>query len=169
MEKAILCLALLSIDPDACSPIGQHGFIDQWDALITVANELEIVVPGERWNNHFGNELGWTLRQWKAIIDEKAPCLEGQNRIPLTEWLDEARALNVAYRDFLERIGSNDEVKYETHRIMQILGWMRVVRSGGYAASRRLALARVRDLVGEEAYYNSAWPAAVPIARFQRY
>lgn len=116
------------------------------------------------------------LRQRNQDLRD-APPLHDAVRFPPRQVVSELLAFNRSYREHLEKChvaGTTPTEDYtqavqEVDRLHQVWDAIRDSRCDYcYVNVRRQALKRVRDLIGETAFYSGAYPPHVPVWRFQR-
>jgi hypothetical protein len=98
-------------------------------------------------------------------------------RFPPRQVISEMLAFNRAYREHLEKCqvagcsptGDYQEALREADRLYHLWDAIRDSRCEYYYITvRRQALKKVRDLIGDDAFYNGNFPPHVPVWRFQR-
>jgi hypothetical protein len=104
------------------------------------------------------------------------PALSDCERFPPQAFATAALEFNRAYRDHLEaeqafevrRWGDWQDSIWETDYLYHCWSALAAARGteGRDEDSRRAALVRLRDLIGEEAYFQGAMPPCVPLWRF---
>ena len=104
-----------------------------------------------------------------------APFSHESMRFPDREAVNEFMAFNRAYRDQLEIIQAGWPIRWwqaqeaidKTDRLYLIWDTVRDARCEYYyVTTRRQALNKLRDMVGERAYYTGDLPMYVPVERF---
>jgi hypothetical protein len=120
-------------------------------------------------------DLKLLRRRWDDLAD--APPLHDCMRFPDRALISDLLAFNRSYRQQLENRQHLElvygwelrEVVGEVDRLYQIWDTARDARCEYYYISvRRQALKKLRDLVGDQAYYSGALPPHVPVWRFAR-
>lgn len=110
------------------------------------------------------------------LLLSPAPPLSDAERFPPRRVAAAALEFNRAYRDYLECQQAFEvrswwdwqDALNETDYVYQCWSALAAVQGaeGEDGASRRAALERLRELLGEEAYYQGAMPPCVPVWRF---
>lgn len=123
----------------------------------------------------FDADLALLQRRSRDLTD--APCLADGQRFPDRPTVNEMLAFNRCYRQYLNVRQSMELAhawKYqaalqETDQLYEIWDIARDARCEYYYVSvRRQALRRLREMVGDEAYYTGRLPPHVPVWRFQK-
>jgi hypothetical protein len=167
------------------APMGtpeQVPHADRWPAvqaaLIQTAKDWEILDERETryvlaQPEDFQADLDF-LRKRRADLAD-APLLIDAARLPERRLMDDYIQFNRAYRKHLEirlvwesdRAAIISEAVRETERLYRLWDAMREARSDyGYVTFRRMALKRLKDGVGGEAYMAGTLPPYVPDWRF---
>jgi hypothetical protein len=147
-------------------------------ALIAVAVEWEILDRREtdvfaRAEN-IVSDLEMVQKRYRDLLD--APPLCDSARFPNRAAIDELLAFNRAYRCSVENRqpmeavhgGELRTIQEEVDHLYAVWDTLRDAQSGyRYVTPRRLALQRLRELLGAEAYYRGEMPPHVPLWRFQ--
>jgi hypothetical protein len=159
------------------------GFKDQFAALrpglVAVALDLEILDPREtRYvlanpEDAF-SDLQMLRRRFQELAD--APRVSDALRFPDRTMINELLSFNRAYRNHVEMRqplemgnggylrGAQREVDY----LYQVWDTARDARCEYYYVTvRRQALKRLREMLGEDAYYQGRLPSHVPVWRFE--
>jgi hypothetical protein len=106
-----------------------------------------------------------------------APPVHDSMRFPSRQLIGEMLTFNRNYREHLEKCkiaGTTPNQDFqqalqEVDRLYQIWDAIRDSRCDYcYIPVRRSALKKVRDLIGEDAFYSGNFPPHVPLWRFQR-
>jgi len=117
----------------------------------------------------FPYELAKLRERWQLLWN--APPAADALRFPNRSRVVELLELNQKYRRYLDTLCWTDEVgeaAAETERLQNLWDLVRDARCDyNYVTCRRLALKRMREQLGEEAYYSGWLPPAVPLHRFQ--
>lgn len=147
-------------------------------ALMQLALDAEVLDPREECllnceSRDPAGDLRELRTRWLALA--LAPALEENRRFPERRLIEQFLDFNRAYRkDLLDRLEVDtvhaEELKHavaETDELYRIWDTLRDARSGiYYVPARRLALQRVRTLVGPRAFYSGQLPPHVPIWHF---
>jgi hypothetical protein len=122
----------------------------------------------------FASDLSLLRRRYRELAD--APAIRDAERFPNREAVNELLAFNRAYR---QHIGARQPVELahwwefraalqETDQLYQIWDTVRDARCDYYYVTvRRQALKKLREMIGDEAYWNGDLPPHVPLWRFQ--
>ena len=146
---------------------------EAWKALKEVALALEIVGPHENWATDFNSELRYVRRHWRVL--RNAPPLADCAWLPAPTFARELCCFNEGYQAHLQmqrviyphRAEQINEILNETRQLYVIWDAARRANSATEAwALRRRMLLRLRDSIGDEAYYRGELPCWVPCARF---
>jgi hypothetical protein len=181
MFKYLMALALLSAPPDgpeATAPAEDAAHLRatmqevavQWEILD--AREVRYILARPE---DFGADLALMRRRFHDLLD--APPLADGLRFPDRNTVNEFLALNRTYRQHVD-VRQPVELAHwwelraalqETDQLYQIWDMVRDARCEYYYVTvRRQALKRLRELLGEEAYYSAKLPPSVPVWRFQK-
>jgi hypothetical protein len=176
----ILALSLLTAPPDAkLNRDDLRTMTGLRPTLQTLAVQWEILDPREvRYilsrPEDFSADLTLLRRRFRDFAD--APCLQDSLRFPDRETVNELLSFNRAYR---QHVGTRQPVELarwwehratlqETDQLYQIWDTVRDARCEYYYVTvRRQALKRLREMLGEEAYYSGELPPHVPLWRFR--
>jgi len=177
----VLAVALLTAPPDALeAPLPAEVCARVSPTLQSLAIQWEILDPREvRYvltrPEDFGSDLKLLRRRYQELA--VAPPLCDCQRFPDRATISDLLAFNRAYRQHLDSRLSVELVRWwevreavqEADRLYQIWDTVRDARCDYYYVTvRRQALKRLRDTIGEEAYYSGHLPPHVPVWRFQR-
>ena len=177
----VLAVALLASPAETVdAPEAAPQFANLRPTLQAVAVQWEILDPREvRYvltrNEDFTSDLT-LLRRRHADLDG-APPVHDCVRFPDRTVVNEMLAFNRAYRQNLETRLSVETVCWwdlretlqEADRLYQIWDLVRDSRCDYYYVTvRRQALKKVKETVGDAAYYNGTMPPHVPVWRFTR-
>lgn len=177
----ILAAALLSAPPDTTDPSGTvAAYAPLCPAMQHLAIGWEIMDPREERyvlarKEDYRTDLNLLRRRYHDLLD--APPLHDCMRFPPRVAVTELIAFNRSYREHLEKRKELErafayevqETLQETDRLYQVWDAIRDTRCEYYYVTvRRQALKRVRDTIGEQAFYNGNYPPHVPVWRFQR-
>lgn len=183
MPSAMSCLvavALLSSPVDLPEP---HPDAEQWPelqaALISIAIEWEILDPRETRYvfariEDFEDNLNLLRRRYRDLRD--APRLVDAQRFPEHRTVNDLLGFNRTYRRHLDarlpmdldRIGQLRDAIAETDSLYQVWDAVRDARCEYYYVTvRRLALKRLRYIIGDEDYVAATLPPHVPLWRFE--
>jgi len=169
-DYVILGLVLWPCDvslPFAATP-------EAWQALKTLSQDLDLVGPHERWASNLQSELNWVRYHSRALLD--APVLAEGSWLPPYSQAAEICCFNERFQQhllmqriiFLHRGDDFDDMLRETRHLYQV--WDAVRRSSNPHdswANRRRNLQRLKQLLGDEAFYGARLPPWVPVWRFQ--
>lgn len=120
------------------------------------------------------SDLRMLQRRYQELND--APYLADATRFPDRAVVNELLAFNRAYRNYVETRQPMETtqgsqlraVQREVEYLYQVWDTVRDARCDYYYVTvRRQALKKLRDLVGENAYYDGDLPPHVPLWRFQ--
>ena len=135
-----------------------------FDSLKRVALKWEVVAPHERWAPNYVSELCYVRRYWRALMF--APPLSDCGLLPPPGYAETACRINWAWQ---ERITArrcvyphwHDEMTLELEATKRIYAVWEMAKEAQIDdrswAARRLALGRLRDLVGP------AYPLPPPV------
>jgi hypothetical protein len=175
----VLAVALLASPVDAPDVADSAPeFATLRPTLQAVAIEWEILDPREvRYvltrDEDFASDMKLLRRRYIDLAD--APPVHDCVRFPDRNVVNEMLAFNRAYRQHLETKLSMEptfwwdlrETLQEADRLYQIWDLVRDSRCDYYYVTvRRQALKKVKETVGDAAYYNGAMPPHVPLWRF---
>jgi hypothetical protein len=143
------------------------------DAVLELAVAAEILESREASMAYradgFTYELAKIRDRWQNLWN--APPAADALRFPPRARVEELLELNERYRRYLETLPWTSEVRealVETDRLHNLWDLVRDARCGyTYVTCRRFALKRLREQLGEEAYYGGDLPPVVPLHRFQ--
>jgi hypothetical protein len=176
----VLAAALLACPPDAAEDFQcPESMPSLRTALQNLAVDWEILDPREvRYvlarPEDFAADLN-LLRRRNADLGD-APAVVDCQRFPDRAAVNEMLAFNRAYRQQLDARQPADPARWwelrrilqETDQLYQVWDTVRDSRCEYYYVTvRRQALKRLRELVGDDAYYTGALPPYVPLWRFQ--
>ncbi|HEV3118482.1 MAG TPA: hypothetical protein VGY58_15640 [Gemmataceae bacterium] len=132
-----------------------------WDALKTQARLLEVTGPHEHWIADFRSEVNYVRRHWEEL--RFAPPLDDAVRFP-PKWQ------TVAYRRYLDQWerclearraetpwlhDEYAELQRELQQAHMLTEELRLANDPCYSwVTRRRALQRLREKLGEELYYG---------------
>jgi hypothetical protein len=177
----LLALALLTAPPDtAVLADARDVHAALRPTLQTLAVQLEILDPREvRYilarAEDFTSDLNLLRRRYRDLND--APLLHDCHRLPDRATVNELLSFNRAYRQHLDvrqpvELAHWWEVRailQETDQLYQIWDTVRDARCEYYYVTvRRQALKRLREALGDEAYFSGRLPPHVPLWRFQQ-
>lgn len=177
----IMALALLTAPVDRPeAELTPATFETLREPLQTLAIEWEILDPRETRYvlarpEEFNADLTLLRRRYQELAD--APPWEDGVRFPDRVQINDLLAFNRAYRKHiadrrpveLAHSWQLEAVLRETDQLYTI--WETVKDARGecyYVTIRRQALKKLRELLGEEAYYSGRLPPCVPLWRFQQ-
>jgi hypothetical protein len=176
----LLALCLLTSSPDGTDPpVDPKHFNVLKPTLQSLCVDWEILDPREvRYiltrPEDFASDLALLRRRYQELAD--APALCDCSRFPEREVINELLAFNRSYR---QHLGVRQPVELahwwefraalqETDYLYQVWDTVRDARCDYYYVTvRRQALKKLREIVGEEAYYMGQLPPHVPLWRFQ--
>lgn len=175
----LLAVVLLTAPSEALSPVPLAGFYPAVRLPMQVlAVRGQILDPRETRYilarpDDFASDLNLLRHRYRDLA--QAPALEDSDRFPDRATVNELLAFNRAYRQHIDvrqpvELARSWELRgavQESERLYQIWDTVRDARCDYYYVTvRRQALKRLRDLVGEEAYYSGNLPPCVPLWRF---
>jgi hypothetical protein len=114
-------------------------------------------------------------KRWDSLYD--APPLHDEWRFPDKQIVDNLMCLNRAYKNHLENRRSLElvyqqelnELIVEVEHLYQIWDTLRDSKVNYYYVNvRRAALKKLRESIGDEAYYNGQLPSPIPLQRLTR-
>jgi hypothetical protein len=171
-EAYTLLLLLSPID----LPTPHRAAEPRWLALKRIALQLEVVGPHERWVTDYRSEVRYVRRHLWELAD--APPLADCWWLPSPNEIKECRCFNLGYQRSLEqrrmlRLHRHDELTEALRETQQLAEAWRLVDTASCASNswvcRRRALARLREVLGPDAYYSGVMPPCVPLWRFAAY
>jgi hypothetical protein len=122
----------------------------------------------------FPADLNLLRRRYQDLSE--APALDDCYRFPERAAVNQLLAFNRAYRQHIDvrqpvELVHSWELRsalQETDRLYQVWDAVRDARCDYYYITvRRQALKRLREMIGEDAYYSGNLPPCVPLWRFQ--
>jgi hypothetical protein len=178
-SEYLLAVALLTAPVDSPEATVPENFATLSPAVQNLAIQWEILDPREvRYvltrSEDFASDLKLLRRRYHELLG--APPLSDGFRFPERSAISDMLAFNRAYRQNLDnrlsvemvRVWELQEAVQEADRLYQVWDLVRDARCDYYYVTvRRQALKRLRDLVGQEAYYSGNLPPYVPLWRFQ--
>lgn len=176
----LLAVALLTVPPESPQPAG----VAASDPLVRLALQAlavqwEILDPREvRYilarPEDFAADLNLLRRRYQDLVH--APSLQDCLRFPDRASVNDLLGFNRAYRQHVD-VRQPVELAHwwglraalqETDQLYQIWDTVRDARCEYYYVTvRRQALKRLREMIGDEAYYSGNLPPCVPLWRFQ--
>src|SRR5579862_5780084 len=177
----VLAVALLATPVDAVDvPDSAQELATLRPTLQAVAIEWEILDPREvRYvltrDEDFVSDMRLLRRRYTDLQD--APPVHDCVRFPDRNVVNDMLTFNRAYRQHLESKLSLEttfwwdmrETLQEADRLYQLWDLVRDSRCDYYYVTvRRQALKKVKEIVGDAAYYNGTMPPHVPLWRFAR-
>jgi hypothetical protein len=177
----LVAAALLAAPPGSEDP---PGSADTYLHLAPTIQELavawEILDPREaRYllvrRDDYRSDINLLRQRFHELLD--APPLPDCMRFPPRQMVSELLSFNRSYKEHLEKCrvaGATpdpdfDETLAEVDCLYHLWDAIRDSRCEYYYVTvRRQALKKVRDTVGEEAFYNGNFPPHVPLWRFRR-
>jgi hypothetical protein len=177
----LLAAALLAAPPDC--PVASADvpfYLSLGSTMQSLGLEREVLDRREEQfmltrGEDFADDLKLLRQRHADLLD--APPLYDCQRFPDRSVVSELLTFNRAYRQNLDnRLAVEassrarlEEAIAETDHLYQIWDAVRDTRCDYYYINvRRQALKRLRDLIGEQAYYTGSLPPHVPVWRFQR-
>src|SRR5208283_4676045 len=167
--------ALLTYPPDLPDPpVTADSFNQLRSSLQTLALDWELLDPREvRYvlarAEDFQSDLNLLRRRYSELAD--APPVQDCCRFPDRSTVNELLAFNRAYRQYIDVRQPGEPARWwelrtalqETDYLYQVWDTVRDARCEYYYVTvRRQALKRLRELIGDEAYYNATLPPCVP-------
>jgi hypothetical protein len=177
----VLAIALLTAPPGSPDPKDAARLFQILKApMQTLAVKWEILDGREvRYilarQEDFAADLNLLRRRYHDLAN--APALADSQRLPDRAVVNDLLASNRAYRQHIDVRQPLELIHWwdlraalqETDHLYQVWDAVRDARCDYYYVTvRRQALKRLRELVGEEAYYGTNLPPAVPLWRFHR-
>ncbi len=178
-RDTLLAFLLLASPVDDRPPVPtEEDFPALREAVHKVAIELEILDGRETSyifakRSDFDGDLGLLRRRYREFKD--APRLEESNRLPERKAVNDLVQFNRAFRKRLvekhileqDRSEVYEAVMVETDRLYKVWDAVRDAKcSFYYVTVRRQALSRLKEMLGDEDYYNTNLPPNVPTWRF---
>jgi hypothetical protein len=174
-----LLAATLLTCPDDPTATGPEVYALVHAPLQTLAVEWEILDPREiRYvlsrPEDFSSDLGLLRRRLQDLAD--APPANDCERFPDRAAINDLLSFNRAYRQHIDVRQPGEPGRWleirnalqETDHLYQVWDTVRDARCEYYYVTvRRTALKRLRELVGEDAYYSGKLPPHVPVWRCQ--
>jgi hypothetical protein len=172
----VLAVALLTASPGAAEnehppaalrlPVQELAI--RWEILDS--RELRYILARPE---DFASDLNLLRRRFRDLFN--APALADCQRFPDRPVVNELLSFNRAYRQHID-VRQPVELTHwwelrvalqETDRLYQIWDHVRDARCDYYyVVVRRQALKRLRDQIGDDAYYSGDLPPCVPLWRF---
>jgi len=176
----VLAVALLTADPELTDNATADAFAATRPTLQAMAISWEVLDPREvRYvltrAEDFCTDLKLLRRRYRELGD--APPLDDCLRFPDRAVVNDLLSFNRAYRQHLDCRLSLElthwwelrECVQEADRLYHIWDLVRDARCDYYYVTvRRQALKKLRETVGEQAYYSGNLPPHVPVWRFAR-
>jgi hypothetical protein len=177
----LLAVTLLTAPVDASLPPRATQVLEGLrPTLQTLAIQWEILDPREvRYilarPEDFASDLNLVRRRYQSLAD--APALSDCLRFPDRDAVNEMLSFNRAYRQHLglrqpmelSRWWELRTALQETDHLYQVWDNVRDARCDYYYVTvRRQALKKLREMIGEEAYYSGHMPPSVPVWRFHQ-
>ena len=134
---------------------------------------LELAGPNESFGGYWP-EISYARRALAELYG--CPPLADAARFPVKEQADRSRRFASDYHDYLSsrreviryRFDDFTEVMADAKKLLSIWEQVQVaVTPTNSCRSRRLAMAQLREQLGEEAYYTGRLPAPVPVQNFR--
>lgn len=176
----LTAIILITSIPGTPEPVpSEETFPAIREAVHKVAIEWEILDSRETSyifakRSDFESDLNLLRRRHQDFKD--APRLEESNRLPERRIVNELVQFNRAYRKHLvdrhqlelDRAEAYEVVMVETDRLYKVWDAVRDANcSFYYVTVRRQAMARLREMIGEDDYRNMNLPPNVPTWRFR--
>jgi hypothetical protein len=175
----LLAAALLAGNPDQEPAPGPESYAALRLPLQALATEWEILDPREARYvlarpEDFTADLNLLRRRFHELRD--APSSGDCQRFPERAAINDLLAFNRSFRQFIDvrqpgepsRWGELRSALQETDHLYQVWDTVRDARCEYYYVTvRRQALKRLREMIGEEAYYSGHLPPHVPVWRCQ--
>jgi hypothetical protein len=176
----LLAAALLTQSPDtapqdhgaetfAALRLPLQALAVEWEILDSREIRYVLVRPED-----FASDLSLLRRRYRDLAD--APPVCDSDRFPERATINDYLAFNRAYRQQID-VGLPAESSrwwelrsalQETDHLYYVWDTVRDARCEYYYVTvRRQALKRLREMLGEEAYYSNKLPPFVPLWRFQ--
>jgi hypothetical protein len=180
-NSLLLAIVLLTAPPDAVrsaqladlhAVVGPtlQGLAVRWEILDPREVRYVLARPED-----FASDLQLLQRRYQDLAD--APLLQDCERFPDRATINDLLAFNRAFRRHIDvrqpvelaRWWELRTVLQETEQLYQIWDTVRDARCEYYYVTvRRQALKRLRDLLGNDAYYTGQLPPYVPVWHFQQ-
>ncbi|MCE9534632.1 MAG: hypothetical protein K8T89_26455 [Planctomycetes bacterium] len=159
--------------------VEQTEWVGVQAAIWTTAINWEILDPRETnfivsRREDMKNDIEILRKRYNEL--KGAPLLNDAKRFPERAAVSEMISFNRALRNHIDgrqhletdRGAEHRDMLFETDRLFTFWDAVRDARCDFYyVTTRRLALKRVRDLIGNDAYYSGNLPPYVPTWRFQ--
>jgi hypothetical protein len=177
----LVALAMLTSPADAVDPPEDLRYLASLSPIMQqLAVQMEILDQREvRYvltrNEDFESDLKLLRRRYQDLAD--APRLQDCLRFPDRAMINDLLAFNRAYRQNIDNRQAFELIRWwelreavqESDRLYQVWDTLRDARCDYYYVTvRRQALKRLREAIGEEAYYSGSLPPYVPVWRFQQ-
>lgn len=162
---AILILLLLPIKPE----VPAEANATSWQSLKQVCRLLDLWDADERWGSNFNTELQWAWDAYRQL--QGAPPSGDIARWPDQQYASSCMMLSNEYKDWLEAKQAGYSCYYlETYNLLvetrQRCEIWNAVYALGYDTTslygKRLGLKRLKELLGDEAYWAGTLPAWRP-------
>jgi hypothetical protein len=177
----VLAMALLTAPPGAPDPRDAARLFEvlkgpmqslavKWEILD--AREVRYILARQE---DFAADLNLLRRRYHDLAN--APALADSQRFPDRAVVNDLLASNRAYRQHVDVRQPLELIHWwdlrtalqETDHLYQVWDAVRDARCDYYYVTvRRQALKRLRELIGEEAYYSANLPPVVPLWRFHK-
>lgn len=176
----LMAVALLTAPADLSETADVKGYVRLRPVLSAVAVQVEILDPREiRYilarPEDFASDLQLLRRRYADLAS--APLLYDALRFPDRNTVNEFLAFNRTYRQHVD-VRQPVELAHwwelraalqETDQLYQVWDLVRDARCDYYYVTvRRQALKKLREMIGEEAYYSAKLPPSVPVWRFRK-
>ena len=177
--QILVAIALLTAPPDAPLGTDEVNMVDAvCPTLQQLAIQLEILDPREvkyilNRSEDYVSDLKLLRRRYQDLAE--APYAQDSQRFPDRNLINELLSFNRSFRQNLDsrqatetvRLWEVREALQETDRLYQAWDTLRDARCDYYYVTvRRQALKKLRELIGDEAYFTGIMPPFVPVWRF---
>jgi hypothetical protein len=156
--------------PYDTSPNPYTASPEEWAALKRFAITQDLVGEGEAWSVSYSSERAWVRRQWWALIG--APPSHDAQHLPDYATARDNVQFNHQYQLWLEACICRTETQRKRREDAlleaQVLGvlWGHIQSCQSVQmlpAIQRHSLAKIRELMGYQAYGCRDWPCPVPL------
>mgnify|MGYP001604261038 CR=1 FL=1 len=174
MDPWTIALLLVMLPVVDIAPTAEAA---SFQALKDVAHLLDLWANTGHWGDHYASEVRWV--QQAAADCYQAPHVGDAQRLPSWDAITARIAFSEQHECWLldrqwGRFYARADLELalsETRRLRHPWELMLLARNENEVHNlrlRRVALKRLRECIGEEAYYSSQWPLWVPPANFGR-
>lgn len=137
-------------------------------ALKDVAHLLDLwPINQNSWGN-YGSDLCWCQCRWRDLYD--APPAEDRFRLPHRKAIASYLEMNYHFTEWANHqynFTNYFEVEATLAEANQLREFWTAALEAQTNIHPRVALKRMRTIIGAEAYYNGHWPPWVPIWRYR--